>query len=458
MRFHFQDLTGIDDIDRCKGILQTHNWDIEVAVQDTFNIQEGVPSVYQQPPPPEPREPTVNVQPPDQRIYTVAPRRPQGIVQWTYHIIFFPFRFIYSTILDIIRFAFRFIRPDPRNSKYKRGMGLVQYILIVFHLEMKCTSMNVTDPVGDVMRFISNYDECYGVIHPVFYQGTYSQALNDAKQELRFLLVYLHGDDHQDTPAFCRNTLGNQQLVDFVNGQLLFWACNTNSPEGFRVSRALRENTYPFLALIVLRQNKMTVVARIEGPVGPEELIQRLERNMSDNETSLIAARADREERNFTQTLRREQDAAYLESLKADQEKERKKQEEKLEKEKEQQKIVDAERERQRMLEERELRKEQLKREIPPEPNGSDPDVIKVVLKLPHGSRVERKFNKHQSLKYLYYFTFCHEDCPDDFHIVTNFPRRTLPCEPSEDNQEPISFAEAGLGKNEMLFVQDNES
>ena len=34
------------------------------------------------------------------------------------------------------------------------------------------------------------------------------------------------------------------------------------------VSQALRENTYPFLALIVLRQNRMTVVARIEGPIG----------------------------------------------------------------------------------------------------------------------------------------------------------------------------------------------
>ncbi len=36
----------------------------------------------------------------------------------------------------------------------------------------------------------------------------------------------------------------------------------------FLVSQALRENTYPFLALIVLRDNKMTVVARIEGPIG----------------------------------------------------------------------------------------------------------------------------------------------------------------------------------------------
>lgn len=32
----------------------------------------------------------------------------------------------------------------------------------------------------------------------------YIQALNDAKRELRYLLVYLHGDDHQDTDEFCR--------------------------------------------------------------------------------------------------------------------------------------------------------------------------------------------------------------------------------------------------------------
>ena len=34
------------------------------------------------------------------------------------------------------------------------------------------------------------------------------------------------------------------------------------------VSQALRENTYPFLALVVLRDNRMTVVAKIEGLIG----------------------------------------------------------------------------------------------------------------------------------------------------------------------------------------------
>ena len=32
----------------------------------------------------------------------------------------------------------------------------------------------------------------------------FPQALNRARQELRFLLVYLHSPGHQDTPLFCR--------------------------------------------------------------------------------------------------------------------------------------------------------------------------------------------------------------------------------------------------------------
>lgn len=67
-------------------------------------------------------------------------------------------------------------------------------------------------------------------------------------------------------------------------------------------------------------------------------------------------------------------------------------------------------------------------------------------------------FNIYFVFQFLYYFAFCHEDCPDDFHVVTNFPRRTLPCEPSKNGPDPPSFEEAGLGKNEMLFVQDNEA
>ena len=50
--------------------------------------------------------------------------------------------------------------------------------------------------------------------------------------------------------------------VGVHGNNVLFWGCSVNSPEGYRVSQALRESTYPFLAVIVLRQNRMMVVGR----------------------------------------------------------------------------------------------------------------------------------------------------------------------------------------------------
>lgn len=47
--------------------------------------------------------------------------------------------------------------------------------------------------------------------------------------------------------------------------------------------------------------------------------------------------------------------------------------------------------------------KEELKIEIPEEPAVDDPDVVRIVLKLPHGSRIERRFLKNQSLKVMPY-------------------------------------------------------
>ncbi|KAJ8945726.1 hypothetical protein NQ314_009088 [Rhamnusium bicolor] len=42
----FQDLTGIEDMTICRDVLQRHQWNLEVAVQEQLNIREGRPSVY----------------------------------------------------------------------------------------------------------------------------------------------------------------------------------------------------------------------------------------------------------------------------------------------------------------------------------------------------------------------------------------------------------------------------
>lgn len=60
------------------------------------------------------------------------------------------------------------------------------------------------------------------------------------------------------------------------------------------MSQALRENAYPFLALIVLRDNRMTVVGRLEGPYTSAKLTEQLQLIVRDNEAYLVVARAER--------------------------------------------------------------------------------------------------------------------------------------------------------------------
>lgn len=60
------------------------------------------------------------------------------------------------------------------------------------------------------------------------------------------------------------------------------------------VSQALRENTYPFLAMIMLKDRKMTVVGRLEGLIQPEDLINQLNFIMEANQTYLMSERLER--------------------------------------------------------------------------------------------------------------------------------------------------------------------
>ena len=121
-----------------------------------------------------------------------------------------------------------------------------------------------SSPEDDVSEFIHSFNRKYGRDHLPFHTGSYSKALEEAKRDLRFLLVYLHSSCHQDSEKFCSQTLASPALRDFlINMNVIVWACSVDTPEGYRVSQALRESTYPFLALIVLRQGKMMMVGRI---------------------------------------------------------------------------------------------------------------------------------------------------------------------------------------------------
>ena len=111
----------------------------------------------------------------------------------------------------------------------------------------RASSSSSNGALEDVRRFISTFEAKFGRSHPEFMLGSYTQALEKAKKELRFLFVYLHHESHQDTPQFCERILSNPALTEFVRDSgALTWACDVTSAEGYRVSQALRYVTSRF--------------------------------------------------------------------------------------------------------------------------------------------------------------------------------------------------------------------
>ncbi|XP_037958621.1 FAS-associated factor 2 [Teleopsis dalmanni] len=433
----FQDLTGIEDLNVCRDVLIRNDWNLEVAFQQQLNIREGRPTVYASSS--NARAPAVINDQFMQQIFSTSRRRnvgrnssdspwaPRGFTGFIGYVIQLVFNYCYSTLTSILTSLLNFGRNDDRL---------------------------VTDPLGDVLRFIEAYNEKYPQ-HPVFYQGTYAQALNDAKQELRFLLVYLHkhSETNSEVESFCSETLSDQRIIDYVNQNTLFWACDVSSPEGYRVSHSINAHTYPVMVMIGLRSSRMIIMGRFEGDCTSEELLRRLQTVIASNELFLMQERSDRLERNFNQTLRQQQDEAYQQSLRADEEKERLKEIELL-----------AMREKQeaekRLLEEAEKRKEEiikmklkLLEEVPTEPPLDSPSTICVVFKLPNGERLERRFCRTNSINDVYNYLFCHPLSPDDFEITTNFPKRVL--YNKSNCGECKTLAEVGLKNREVLFVHD---
>lgn len=88
--------------------------------------------------------------------------------------------------------------------------------------------------------------------------------------------------------------LANKEFIDFVSANCVIWGVGVNTEEGVRVSYILRENTYPFLALIVLKQARMVVVQRVEGLLPMRELIARLAVAVRMNEAELVVERNER--------------------------------------------------------------------------------------------------------------------------------------------------------------------
>ncbi|KAH9282717.1 FAS-associated factor 2 [Echinococcus granulosus] len=480
---HFKDISGINEDDVAKNILESNSWDLERAVNSFMGYGD-------------PSDQRIDVSPQNQHIYYAPRDRLPWHIQFS-SFVFAPLRFACNLFCDLFKFLLSFIWSDSRRL--------------------------ITNPADDVRNFIDDFKRRYlsaayevqeesdvdAVMPsppvPPFYNGTYGEALKEAKQSLRFLIIYLHGDSHEDTDAFCRDTLLDPILLDFLNNteQLLFWACNVNSAEGYRVSQTLREHTYPFIGVVGLSSDpaysqtsfgpptRMALLGRIEGLTSAPILIQHITKIMNDHQGILVAERAERAERELSTRLRQEQDEAFAASLARDRAKAAERAAHAEAEARLAQETAETQR-REKLLSRARLRRQRRwATSLPAEPSASvSTEVVRLSIKLPNGRRAQRLFSVKDSVKLLYYFIISQEDAPKHFAVESNYPKRIIECRPGDESDieeyipeenhgsnsvddvltrqvddwepnsltDPPSFKDAGLAHPEMLFILDMDS
>lgn len=293
----------------------------------------------------------------------------------------------------------------------------------------------VTDPRGDVARFISKYQEHYAadVQHAVqFSDEPFMEACQRAKRELRALLVLVHDETSHESSAFLRDALSSQPVGALITSHnLLVWGISTATPEGARVARQLRARSFPTLCLMMARDGRMVTNLRLSA-MPADRLATNLTMGVNMIDMHLRQLRAAQLRREEDSRIRAEQEQEYKEALAAD----RKKKEEKERKEREarekEEAVKRAEEEREECIRIIEEKRDELRSlgfgESAAQVEG---ESVRVQIRFPSGEKTERKFALEDTVEALFNSALAHPSCPQLFSLHTNFPRRTLAIVPA---------------------------
>ncbi|KAL5604403.1 hypothetical protein BROUX41_002375 [Berkeleyomyces rouxiae] len=452
----FMALTN-QDADDSIPILERSQWNVQIAITKFFD-GEG-PDPVAEAMAAAPNVHTENLQdsffdtpPPTSRPKTEAAPRvvpPRaGHVPFFFSVILYPFNFgykmvsfLYRAVLFVASFLPAPIRPRAVTDSLAAGIRSV-------------SGRRMLLPRDTAARFKREFEEEYGEELP-FFEGGAAQALDAAKNDLKFLLMVLISPEHDDTDSFVRETLLAPEVIEFVKNpanNIILWGGNVLDSEAYQVSLEYNCTKFPFTVLVCLTpkegSTRMGIIKRMAGPMPASRYLRELGLGIEKYTADLASVRSERRAREAARTIREEQDSAYERSLARDRERARQRREAEREKaEAEQLAAVEAAKEAEQGAK-RHLWRRWRAFTIAPEPESSDSDVVRLAIKMPEESgagRIVRRFKASATLDDLYAFVECFDllgsqaqsdestlddlEEPEgythkyDFHVASTMPR-----------------------------------
>ncbi|KAF2395972.1 hypothetical protein EJ06DRAFT_540162 [Trichodelitschia bisporula] len=417
-----QEYIGVTQQDAAAAVplLQRTQWNIQIAIARFFDGEPATDPVAEAlaAAPPDPRREEVlmngfssrrNRNPNLEPAPRIVPQRDTQVsAPLILTLLLTPFSLLYAILSRTFRFTgwlfpflprifARFSGLGPGNTRWSNGRVALK-------------------PRDTAARFIREFEEQYSPDTLPFVENGYAQALDAAKQDLKFLLVILISPEHDDTSAYVHDTLLAPSVRDFLRSasdSLLIWGGNVQDAEAYQVSEKLGLSKFPFAALIChtpsVSSTAMSIVARLTGPLPPATFLSQLQQAIERHGPGLDRARRAKQEQQAARSIREQQNSAYERSLAQDRERARRKREEEEAKARVEEEAKRAE--EAKLAYERDLQAWRVWRagQIVPEPAQDDKEAVRISIRLPDGKRVVRRFGPRLGLEELYAFVECHD-------------------------------------------------
>lgn len=349
----------------------------------------------------------------------------------------------------ILTIFFSVIDIDSESEEFEDAEGFDDDIFTDNSAPVRPRVKNlIPEPVDDetigCLQFIENYEERYGMQHPVFFHGSLSDAVKEAchkpARERKLLVVYLHHDDSVLTNVFCGQLLGQESIINMflenfvVYGWDLSIESNANlfltsisiavGPSAAVTVRSIPVEHMPTVLLVAKIRSQIEIFSVIHGNIGLDDLYSSLIEARETYQEQLAVEIREEEERLAREQVKMEQDAAYHESLLADRAKEEAKRQKEMmaatERKRLESEKAEADAEKARIRSEAESK-------LPPEPEDTKgPNVTKIRVRQPSGEIFERRFNANDTLQTLMHFVTSKGFPMDKFKLISSWPRRDL--------------------------------
>lgn len=303
---------------------------------------------------------------------------------------------------------------------------------------------NVEDETAGCIHFADQFTNRYGECHPEFFPGSLDEAVKEAclkpAKDRRLLAVYLHHDGSVLTNVFCTQLLGFESVLQCLNNHFVVWGWDlthesnklkflgsvtrTLGSVAAMTIRNIEVERLPALLIIMRMRSATEIFTVVYGNVGVSELLTSLIQAVDVFTEQQRMEIREEDERAARELVKREQDAAYQESLEADRAKEEAKRHQELmeNREKERKEI-----QRQEVELIKEAHRLEVKSQLPEEPQeDAGNGITKIRFRLPKGECLDRRFQATAPLKVLLDFLVVQGYPPDEYKVICSWPRRDL--------------------------------